>query len=473
MSAYATISGTFVFGLFEIFQFITFVKLHAGRNPLSSHESLQRLLRAFRHGSVERKLKSLSSLCSLSLTSVLLAALEYVQFSNLVDIVSSILSIIAMTIALGRYDLGGTPGDSAAVAMSAATFIAWLRMFDEIRGESHLGFYTHLLEQIFVDLTSFIIIVIGFLVAFSLAMMPLANDVFEDDGHDDEAEHPFRFITTAIYRSWLMAMGDFDQQEFAATKGWSLHNWGTVAGDGEEKPVMAHLLLLAFLVLVPLVMMNLIIAILSETFDRVMEQHVRVLIRQRMLITMHAETIVDIWCFGCCRTCKRPGPDDTPHPSRECCYDAGEIFYPSTLVVLRPEGHDLSDGEDAGAVRLQKLHSLVETKVGCSCRFCSLVWCVVRNFRAHLFPSSFLFRQLIERRIGWRSKFVISWIICTRSLRTCIARGRGAGPHPRKRRGSKKGLAAAARRTRTIAAARRSATSRAIARRGATQRSRR
>jgi len=63
---------------------------------------------------------------------------------------------------------------------------------------------------------------------------------------------------------------------------------------------------------------------------------------------MHAETLADIFCCGCCRCCQSPEQvveRKLTDGFKQCCLSMSETFYPDTLLVLRPEGTDDSEGE--------------------------------------------------------------------------------------------------------------------------------
>ena len=66
-----------------------------------------------------------------------------------------------------------------------------------------------------------------------------------------------------------MMLGDWSDREVHAAFGWGWHS--TEGAPEEEQPLLAVLLFVGFTFVIVIVLLNLLIAILSETFERTTE----------------------------------------------------------------------------------------------------------------------------------------------------------------------------------------------------------
>jgi|TARA_B110000208_G_scaffold99799_1_gene124539 hypothetical protein len=96
---------------------------------------------------------------------------------------------------------------------------------------------------------------------------------------------------------WLSTLGDWDASDWQSTAGWS---WSELGGGETRQPLLGLIIFALFTFVVVVVLLNLLIAILSETFDRVMESTTRVAMREKLAITMDVEASVRCFTF-CCR----------------------------------------------------------------------------------------------------------------------------------------------------------------------------
>jgi hypothetical protein len=138
---------------------------------------------------------------------------------------------------------------------------------------------------------------------------------------------------------WLATIGDWDVEHWENTAGWS---WSSVGGGESNQPLLGLAIFALFTFVVVIVLLNLLIAILSETFDRVMESTGRVTVREKLAITMDVEASA-----RCITLCCRAKFNARFEPT----------WYPSWVHVLRPKGQNTEDADAAaqGAVRLLKL----------------------------------------------------------------------------------------------------------------------
>ena len=280
--------------------------------------------------------------CATGWTALVKSIREYVTYPfNYVDVFSGLVSIIAMCMALNM-----APGPSTLefaigpVMMSIANLLCWLRLFDLIRAVPGVGFYPHLLDEVFTDLIPFTLIILSVLTAFTISWQTVADRKVVNGGV--EIDNPYSYFPSAFVRTWLMMLGDWDLAVMDSSVGWG---WNAMPGAPEKKQPLASLILfLLFSFLVVVVMLNLLISILSETFERVTEASVRVSQRERLRVTMDIENKMRI--LTCC--CRKKFDKWTLSGS-----NGG--WYPRYLHVLRPAASDGSAQQGRGAVRLMKL----------------------------------------------------------------------------------------------------------------------
>ena len=236
------------------------------------------------------------------------------------DCVSSFVTIAMVICIFAEVDQG-----AASSMASLASLLAWLRLFEIVRGVPGLGFYPFLVIEAVTDMKPFLFVLFVTATAFSVSMMPLAKETMIAEGGEAK-ENPFYRLDTAVYRTFLMTLGDWDSDEIKSS----------------ENAYTSQGLFAIFLVFVPIVMLSMLISILGDTFDRVTEQQSRVVAKQRMQVTMHVEA--EIYALTCC--CRKRF-DAWARPR----------WYPRWLHVLRRKTHD---GGANWKGRMQKLYSKIE-----------------------------------------------------------------------------------------------------------------
>jgi len=91
--------------------------------------------------------------------------------------------------------------DSAASVGTVASMLAWLRLFEIVRGVPGFGFYPFLVVEAINDMRPFLFVLFVTATAFSVSMMPLAKEHIVVMGVTKS--NPFYTIDTAIYRTML------------------------------------------------------------------------------------------------------------------------------------------------------------------------------------------------------------------------------------------------------------------------------
>ena len=123
--------------------------------------------------------------------------------------------------------------------------ISYFRMFDNTR------YMINLLSEVFKDMFSFIVLLTYSTFSFALIYFIMVNNVLKfssDIAEEDKVEQPFySYLTTA----YLLNLGDFN------TDGYGLFEW---------------IIFFCASVINPLIMMNLLISIMGDTYGRVKEE---------------------------------------------------------------------------------------------------------------------------------------------------------------------------------------------------------
>jgi len=136
---------------------------------------------------------------------------------------------------------------------SIAAFFMWLKMLYFMRIFESTGYLIRMIIEVMFDMKEFLLVFIITTVAFgnSFYLIDLANlEEFDEDTGDSLMK--FSNLFEGIYYSYLLALGD-----------WDFEDWG---------PVASELWLTVFTVCTVfqmIVMFNLLIAIISETFATV------------------------------------------------------------------------------------------------------------------------------------------------------------------------------------------------------------
>jgi len=142
---------------------------------------------------------------------------------------------------------------------SIATFLLWMKTFYWMRLFSNFAYFIALIVQTLIDIKTFAIVVVLLLCGFSNFFYIVNKNTF--DSGDDENPDSFRYV--ASYSDWhasnafismyLLSLGDFDMENYS---------------KGHDRVIVWAVFLIAtFLLLV--VFMNMLIAIMGDTFANV------------------------------------------------------------------------------------------------------------------------------------------------------------------------------------------------------------
>jgi|TARA_B110000208_G_scaffold113985_1_gene140228 hypothetical protein len=176
---------------------------------------------------------------------------------NMLEFISAIASGTANVMVIVVYgydgDVSGRFKDWFAGFMSLASLFGWLRIFDLVRGQPQLGFYSQLIVKSLYDVRFFFVLLVMSVAAFASAAVPLINTDIEDSDSDLEVdETPFeRFLRTFF---WHLSVEDSVNPR----------NEGDYS-DKHRIKWLYNVLMCIFILLIPIIMLNMLISILGKT----------------------------------------------------------------------------------------------------------------------------------------------------------------------------------------------------------------
>ncbi|OMJ88981.1 hypothetical protein SteCoe_8995 [Stentor coeruleus] len=163
------------------------------------------------------------------------------DFWNWVDTLRSWLMIAySLMVWLGFFHISKTQNLDERYMLAVLLFISWIRGITYFRINASTRYLTKLLFQVLIDIVPFLIILFYSAVAFGLMFRAFDNNFLSD------------YFPSLTY-SWLIILG----------------NW-----DNPTDPDFLSLIMFFATLLNPIISLNLLIAILSDTFERVSEDEV-------------------------------------------------------------------------------------------------------------------------------------------------------------------------------------------------------
>ena len=213
----------------------------------------------------------------------------------------------------------------------------WFRLIAYFRGSLAMSQLVHMVQAIIIDMKAFLVMLVIFTVAFSLALHILIKfqvehlDDTDTSGEWHIAEEEWGSLLHAVYTTFNMGL-------YAAFDARALKlNWQIV------------LVFEGFMVIVQVVLFNLLIAIMADTHHRVREQSQLVALYQRSILVLEEEQAV------------RRQLKNTPLSTRLLRKIFGKAadlpqIYPRWLHVILPnvESNDGGSKEDAAAAAMEE-----------------------------------------------------------------------------------------------------------------------
>ena len=169
----------------------------------------------------------------------------------------------------------------ASVLAVSSNLMLWLRVINYFQGIPMFGFMVFLIIESVKDIIPFMTLLFVILAAFSTSLQPWAIKSTESI---ESNMNTFNTFPEGFFRSFLMLFGDWDMETITDS----------------DFPLLAQILFFAFTIIGPIVMLNIVIAILANTFDQVMESKTEVLLQLQLHETLALEHIFDSYMNCLC-----------------------------------------------------------------------------------------------------------------------------------------------------------------------------
>ena len=193
------------------------------------------------------------------------------DFFNVIDIAGALLSAVSL---LMMTYLGGAETDPNQlmldVIQALAMLFCWFKVLYFLRGLDQTAFLVKCLVQIGIDIRYFLVVLAVILTAFCIAFFLLLRLGIDGEGHSESfKELPMSFVSV-----YDMMFGSFDPAWFS---------------DAPNMAFVSIIVFMVFMLIVPTVMLNALIAIMSDTYMVVQESSKETNVQQRAEIIRELE----------------------------------------------------------------------------------------------------------------------------------------------------------------------------------------
>ena len=170
---------------------------------------------------------------------------------------------------------------TSVVIASVASFSMMIKILDWMRLFDATAFFVHLIKMTFKEIGAFLLLLLVTLMMFGVPLAMLALDNLQYD--EENASDIKRWLPNLIFTQYMLALGEFNSEfEEMSFQKWMCY---------------VFFLLATFISLI--MMLNMLIAIMGDTFERTIEN--RQLNNTRTKIELMGEqthNIIDFSCFG-------------------------------------------------------------------------------------------------------------------------------------------------------------------------------
>ena len=151
------------------------------------------------------------------------------------EFISAVSSGVANSMAIALYWYDEDVSDSFRNAfggfMSIACFLAWIRVFELVRGWPTIGFYSQLVFQAFYDIRYFLALLIVSIVAFATAVKPLIRDNHGESG----SESQYAWDTILVNSFFWYSMGSDEVHSLNSTESMRVPWIGEFGSEKSEE----------------------------------------------------------------------------------------------------------------------------------------------------------------------------------------------------------------------------------------------
>ena len=148
-----------------------------------------------------------------------------------------------------------------------------VKLMEGLRTTDHFSFYINLLSATFTEMSAFIIIIIMFLVIFALAIFIQDMNSFSKGVETftvmtkGEREVPTKRLGSALFYTYMLTLGEVDVDQLL---------------DSLD-PSLAITMFICMTFLMQVVFLNMLIAIMSDTFDKVKSQQKETILKDKIV----------------------------------------------------------------------------------------------------------------------------------------------------------------------------------------------
>lgn len=200
---------------------------------------------------------------------------EYIfTFPNAFDIFQllSTFTIVAMNL----HSSHNVNTDMIRVVAAVSVFLLWMKMFDWLRLFEPTSFYIKLVTATFSDMSSFMLLFLTGLAMFgsSMYMLQLSSQSSKDTIIESNVDH---FFLDSLINQYLIALGEFAMDGFEAHPQW----------------YFCWLLFLSSTFFTQIVLLNMLIAIMSNTYEFIIDRKAQFALQNKMTILSEYYNVID------------------------------------------------------------------------------------------------------------------------------------------------------------------------------------
>jgi len=184
-------------------------------------------------------------------------------------VVSLLLNLIYLACDLKSYNVGPTRDVSA-----VAVFLMWIKLLYFLRLFAPTAAFIRLVIQVFKDMFVFLFIYFIVLLSYSFTFFILSYDLYQSDPSVDP-------ISNNLFNA------------FVYTHMQGLGNFNTTFFDPTKERILWYLLFLSQTLVVTIVLLQLLIAIICDTYDKVIQKREVQQLREVCGLMADYETIVN------------------------------------------------------------------------------------------------------------------------------------------------------------------------------------
>jgi len=159
---------------------------------------------------------------------------------------------------------------------AVAVLFVWLKLIYYTRGHPATGPFFKMIMKILKDIRFFVVIMTIIVVAFSSAFVVLFE--VNETEVSEETKSSFSDFGTAVLTMFRMMLGDFDVSIF----------------QDSTNPVMLQVLFYVYILVVTIVLLNLLIALMSDTYDKVSENLQSLYFMEQANVVFETESSMNI-----------------------------------------------------------------------------------------------------------------------------------------------------------------------------------